>query len=580
MLLNRGKYQVICIIGQGGFGITYKALRVTDGVMVCIKEYFPERLASRDPSTGYVSAGRGEKQTRGFELYRAKFLKEARVLLSLDHPDIVKVWEVFEENGTAYYAMEYIEGRTLSDLIPADGLPERLALDVFVPIVEAVIYIHQRQLCHFDIKPDNVIISDDARPVLIDFGVAKHYDASGKETTSTPAGISIGYAPVEQYMAGGIKAFTPETDVYALGATYYKLLTGHTPLPSTDLVSMPLEFPITVSPVAEAAISKAMKPYRTERTKTAQEFLDMIQGKCLNMPSSGQYHADNVDSDDFDLDGELEVLGSHATFCERISGFMKPQFWLIIAVFFAGILLAAIFMPYVARVSSGVDDKLMACGDSVYSASKTWNLDRLCKNGNHKQIFYPLNTIFERQGDTLFMKVQIQGNEPLQKMLKKDGLEKNVGYILAYNFLSDILSELKGIDGVLEVDYVTGSSASQKGMHHEYKGEDLLLIPTELTRTQQVLKDFYNKTSLHTKTTDDYIIVESPFDGYYLHMHITFKYPDMDYLYKTVNLSEQKGVPQEVVEVIKKDGIKLVMKKDWRKDGIFYKSATKIYDIK
>ena len=585
MLLNKGKYKVLSVIGQGGFGITYKAVRLSDGATVCVKEYFPEGLAYRNPTTGYVNAAADEKQFRGFELYKAKFLKEARVLHSLDHPNIVNVWEVFEENGTAYYVMEYIDGRTLSDLIPFEGLPERLAMDVLEPIVEAVIYIHQRQLCHFDIKPDNIIISDDARPVLIDFGVAKHYDATGKETTSTPAGISIGYAPVEQYMAGGIKTYTPETDVYALGATYYKLLTGQTPLPSTDLISMPLEFPDSVSDVAKDAISQAMKPYRKDRTKSAKKFLEMIQGKNSGIschtpsPATGQQQADNGSAADFDFDRELEALESRVSFGERMAKFMKPQVLLIFTVFLVGILIAVIFMPHVTRVSACMDDQLMVYGDSIHGDSSTWNLDRLCKNGEHKQCFEPLNTIFERQGDTVFMKVQIQDNEPLQKKLKKEGLEKNVGYILAYNSLSDILSELKDIDGVLVVDYETGSSSPQKSMHHEYKGDDLLLIPTSLTHTQQVLRDYYKKTTVHTKSTDEFNIVESPFDGYYIHMHITFMSPDMDYLYKTVNLSEQEGFPQEVMDAIKDDDIKLAMTKEWRKDGIIYNRAIKIYDI-
>ena len=199
--------------------------------------------------------------------------------------------DVFEENGTAYYVMEYVAGGSLSDRVGRQGaLSESEAMRYIRQVADALTYIHTQRMTHLDVKPANIMLTDKDEVVLIDFGLAKQYaSATGHQTSSTPVGISEGYAPLEQYMQGGVGEFSPETDVYARGATYYKLLTGQTP-PSASSVNedgLPLE-PLKsrgVTPQVITAITHAMEGRRRDRPKTVAEFLaefDGVAGQAAN----------------------------------------------------------------------------------------------------------------------------------------------------------------------------------------------------------------------------------------------------------------------------------------------------------
>ena len=231
----------------------------------------------------------GNRET--VDRYRQKFLKEARSIARLNHPHIVRIIDVFEENGTAYYVMEYVAGGSLSDRVGRQGaLSESEATRYIRQVADALTYIHTQRMTHLDVKPANIMLTDKDEVVLIDFGLAKQYDsATGHQTSSTPVGISEGYAPLEQYMQGGVGEFSPETDIYALGATYYKLLTGQTP-PSASSVNedgLPLE-PLKsrgVTPQVITAITHAMEGRRRDRPKTVAEFLaefDGVAGQAAN----------------------------------------------------------------------------------------------------------------------------------------------------------------------------------------------------------------------------------------------------------------------------------------------------------
>jgi len=276
-LLQNGKYRIESVLGQGGFGITYMAYQIGLDRKVAIKEFFMSEFCNRDADMSHVSVPSvGSRET--VEKFKAKFIKEAKNIASLNSPHIIKIHDIFEENGTAYYVMEYHEGGSLADLVKIGGsLPEHQSLHYIRQIADALQYIHSRNMNHLDVKPGNVLLDDEGNAVLIDFGLSKRYDAEGNQTSTTPVGISHGYAPFEQYKKGGVGTFSPATDIYSLGATLYKLVTGETP-PEADVVGedgLP-PFPKHVSSSIVAAIEKSMQLLRRDRPQSISEFLALL----------------------------------------------------------------------------------------------------------------------------------------------------------------------------------------------------------------------------------------------------------------------------------------------------------------
>ena len=199
-ILQGGKYRIERVLGQGGFGITYLATQTSLQRKIAIKEFFMKEFCSRDEATlAMLTLSVGiSKQV---EQYRKKFIKEARNLARLNHPNIISVIDVFEENGTVYYAMPYLVGGSLLDYVKVHGtLSETMAMKYVRQIAGALKYMHEEEhICHYDVKPANILIDDKDNAVLIDFGISKNYDSAGHETTTTPVGMSEGYAPIEQY---------------------------------------------------------------------------------------------------------------------------------------------------------------------------------------------------------------------------------------------------------------------------------------------------------------------------------------------------------------------------------------------
>ncbi|WP_251620329.1 SUMF1/EgtB/PvdO family nonheme iron enzyme [Odoribacter lunatus] len=278
-LLKNSEYRIISSLGQGGFGITYLAEQLSLSRKVAIKEFFMKENCNRDENTSEVSVpsvGSRELVAK----FRQKFLREARMIAKLDNLHIVKIHDVFEENGTAYYVMEYLDGGSLVDEVKHRGpMSEQKALGYIRQIASALDYLHGMNVLHFDIKPANILIGNAGQAMLIDFGISKHYDAGGSQTSSTPVGISNGYAPLEQYQQGEISTFTPATDIYALGATLYYLLLGQTP-PSASEVNEEggVALPAHLSASVRKAIEKAMAPRRRDRPQSVQEFLSLLDG--------------------------------------------------------------------------------------------------------------------------------------------------------------------------------------------------------------------------------------------------------------------------------------------------------------
>lgn len=275
--LQGGKYKLTAVLGQGGFGITYLALQEGLERKVAIKEFFMKDFCNRDTHTSRVSiASEGAREQ--VERFRQKFLKEAKTIATLDNPHIIRIYDVFEENGTAYYVMEYIDGGSLKDLITHRGaLPETEALDYAAQLSEALRYLHGHHILHLDLKPANVLLKDGHTAVLIDFGVSKRYNAEGGQTSSTPTGISKGYAPLEQYKTGGLANFQPCTDLYSLGATLYTLLTGKVPPDASDVNNEGLPpLPPQVSAHTAQAIVKAMSPRPKDRPQNVDAWDSLL----------------------------------------------------------------------------------------------------------------------------------------------------------------------------------------------------------------------------------------------------------------------------------------------------------------
>lgn len=180
-----------------------------------------------------------------------------------------------------YYVMDYLSGGSLSDLVQRDGvLAEATALGYIRQVADALSYIHARNINHLDIKPSNVLIDGNGNAVVIDFGLSKRYDETGSQTSTTPVGISHGFAPLEQYQPGGVSTFSPTTDIYSLGATLYKLLSGQTPPNATALLDADLDLSrLSASPSTKAAIAAAMQPKRKGRPQTVEAFIAMLGEK-------------------------------------------------------------------------------------------------------------------------------------------------------------------------------------------------------------------------------------------------------------------------------------------------------------
>ena len=273
-VLQGGRYRIEKTLGQGGFGITYLAIQSGLNRKVAIKEFFMKEHCNRDAETSHVSVPSiGSREL--VERFKAKFIKEAQMISEYRHPNIVNIYDVFEENGTAYYVMEYHDGGSLSSLDLPLSVDE--ASGYIRQIASALSVLHENKTMHLDIKPSNVLLDKDGKVVLIDFGVSKHCDDAGKPTTSTPGGISYGYAPIEQYSQSTLE-FSPTIDIYALGATLYKLLTGVTPPDASLLVGKPslLVIPSSMPASIASLICQSMSPGMDSRPQNINEFLEIL----------------------------------------------------------------------------------------------------------------------------------------------------------------------------------------------------------------------------------------------------------------------------------------------------------------
>ena len=284
-LLQGGKYKIEATLGQGTFGITYLGtarLTLNGGLgareivtKVAIKEFFMREMNVRDNDGKTVEGS----SSSVFTNYRHRFRREAENLAKLDHPNIIRVYDVFDENGTTYYSMEYVEGLTLDAYIQQHHpLPEADAVAILGRVCSALAFMHGQRMLHLDLKPKNIMCSTKGEVFLIDFGLSKQFGVNGEPESSTTIGAGTpGYAPIEQ--ANPIKdgTFPATLDIYALGATMYKTLTGQRPPVATDVLNegFPLE-PLVQHHRSESlikVIARCMSPMRKDRYQTVVDLL-------------------------------------------------------------------------------------------------------------------------------------------------------------------------------------------------------------------------------------------------------------------------------------------------------------------
>lgn len=279
------QYEIVKVLGQGSFGVTYLASVKISGdlgsidAFVAIKEFFMSEINGRDGLTVTTS-----NQSGLFNKYKCKFIKESQNLAKLKHQNIIKVLESFEANNTVYYVMDFIEGGSLDEYISHKGcLSEEEAIAISYQILDALAYMHSKNMLHLDLKPSNIMMNK-GKPVLIDFGLSKQYDDDGNAETSTTIGAGTpGYSPIEQSNFSGeiseSNGLPVTMDIYALGATIFKMLTGKKPPVASIILNM--GFPNdeldsrNISEKARNVVEQLMSPVRKNRPQSDQAV------KCL-----------------------------------------------------------------------------------------------------------------------------------------------------------------------------------------------------------------------------------------------------------------------------------------------------------
>ena len=414
-ILQNGKYRIIRVLGQGGFGITYLAENILLGKKVAIKEFFPKDFCGRD-NTSHLTLGTQNNADTVSKL-KARFIKEAQNIAKLDHPGIVHIHDIFEENNTAYYVMDYIEGENLNEIVKRNGaLPEGKAVVYIVKVGEALEYIHSRNMTHFDVKPANIVIRrKDDEPILIDFGLSKQYDVHGDATSTLMQGISQGYSPIELYNYGAVSTFSPQTDVYSLGATLLYLVSGKVPPQPSTIIEEGLDLSYVAGPQLKKAIESAMQVGRGKRPETIGKFLQELKiiKKNIESVSVTQFsYQDSKDDSTRVIPKPVADSTPDIVFSEpKEEGKWSASVWIIIII---GIMVAIIFM-------------IRACGETTHAGewdsvgdSMVNDIDVIVDSGT--------KSLFSTSNDTILESVEIQAEFPGGTDALMKWLNKNIHY--------------------------------------------------------------------------------------------------------------------------------------------------------
>ncbi|MEN6389956.1 MAG: protein kinase [Syntrophomonas sp.] len=303
----QNKYLIGRVLGQGGFGITYLAWDMDLNIKLAIKEYLPRDFATRGMGETEVSLYTGTA-SQFFEEGREKFLEEARTLARFEeHPNIVSVRDFFRENKTAYFVMSYIEGVTIKEYLknaPDNKLDFSTTLAIMMPVMDALAEVHSAGILHRDISPDNIFITDKGVVKLLDFGAARQ--AVGEHSKSLSVVLKPGYAPEEQYRSKGNQG--PWTDIYAVGATIYRMITGRVPIESLDRLAReelipPSQLGVVLPEASEAALLKALAVLASDRYHNIKEFQQaLITGQSSGVRPSAAPSPDYQTPTGFQVD--------------------------------------------------------------------------------------------------------------------------------------------------------------------------------------------------------------------------------------------------------------------------------------
>ena len=281
--LQGGKYRIERYLASGGFGNTYVVVNTAFDETFAMKEFFMKDCNLRNGHTVTVSI---PDKRSFFEANREKFVKEARRLRKLHNEHLVGVHDLFEENGTAYYVMDFIKGESLKARLNRLGQPmtEAEVMPLLLQALDVLEVIHREQIWHLDIKPDNFMVDANGRLYLIDFGASKQLHSVDGRTLATSAAmaLTLGYAPLEQ-MEQNLRFCGPWTDLYALGATLYKLLTLQSIPSATELLyGALLTLPSTLSLRMQQLITWMMKPIKDQRPQSAAEVRAFLNSKVVD----------------------------------------------------------------------------------------------------------------------------------------------------------------------------------------------------------------------------------------------------------------------------------------------------------
>ena len=282
-----GQYTIESVLGQGGFGITYRAIDYKTGQKVAVKEFFPDTLAYREMTT--VISYPGER-TENFEYGKESFLQEAQTLAEfIGCENIVRIHSYFEENQTAYFVMDYIEGTSFDQYIKQHGgkISCEDAKRILIPIMDALAVVHSKGIIHRDVTPDNIFITNDGTVKLLDFGAARY--SLGDKSRSLDVILKHGFAPKEQYTRRGKQG--PYTDIYSLGATFYFALTGRRPPDSVDRLEEddlipPSSLGVQITDYEEQAILQAMSVQVSDRFQSMTAFKNVFMNQVSSAPAA------------------------------------------------------------------------------------------------------------------------------------------------------------------------------------------------------------------------------------------------------------------------------------------------------
>jgi len=290
------RYLISKALGEGGFGITYLAWDLQQGIKTAIKEYYPSGYVNRVPKSNQVIINAKQNQAasnRGLK----RFIEEAKVLAKIKNlPGIVSVRDFFSANGTAYIVMEFLDGISLKKYVQRKGgrITADEVLTILRPVMESLVSVHEMNLIHRDISPDNILITKYNQVKLIDFGAAKQSNMDGKSLSIV---LKQGFAPEEQYRTHGAQG--PWTDVYALGVTIYYCITGKLPPESIqrmhkDELKRPSDFGALIKTPQESALLKAMAVYQKHRYQDMLQLINGIYGLRLKRNTAADSLSDPV----------------------------------------------------------------------------------------------------------------------------------------------------------------------------------------------------------------------------------------------------------------------------------------------